>query len=116
VPIGYDLGTRSIIPIYLLDLTFLGALIIAFASVYLLSGGGRLLALLNSIWACSALLLELSLLIYAFDRVEFNLHFTDLAPVWLTNYVLGIIAAIVLVSVTVAEVYLRQNLVRPATL
>jgi hypothetical protein len=115
VPIGYDLGTRSIIPIYLLDLTFLGALVTAFASVFLLSRGGRLLAFLNSVLVCSVLLLELSVLIYIFDRGEFNLHFTDLAPVWLTNYVLGFIAAIVLASVTVAEVRLRRNLVQSKT-
>jgi hypothetical protein len=109
VGISYDLGTPYIIPIYLLDLVFLGALLIAFVSVFLLSSGGRLLAFLNSVWLCSALLFELSLLIYVFDRGEFNLHFTDLAPVWFTNFVLGISAIILLASVTAAEVYLRKN-------
>jgi hypothetical protein len=114
VGISYDVGTSYIIPIHLLDLVFLAALLIAFVSVFLLSGGGRLLAFLNSVWLCSALLFELSLLIYVFDRGEFNLHFTDLAPVWFTNFVLGISAITVLVSVTAAEVYLRRKRARVA--
>ena len=115
VAISYDIGTAYVIPIHLLDLVFLGALLIAFVSIFLLSGRGRLLGLLNSLLVCSALLFELSVLIYVFDRGEFNLHFTDLAPIWFTNYVLGVSATVLLASVTAAEVYLRKIRQQPPT-
>ena len=92
-----------------LDFVCLAALVIAFLSVFLLSKGSRLLAFLNSTTLASFLLLELSTIVYFIDRSSFNVHFTDSAPVWLTNYVLGVSSALVLASVIVTEVYLRRT-------
>lgn len=94
VGVGVDTG----IGIAVIDLVFLGVLAVAFLSVFLLSEGGLLKALSNSLAVTSALTLILSLEVYLWDRGELNLHFASLSPAWFTNLTLADSSAIVLLT------------------
>ncbi len=91
-----------------LDYVCMTVLIVVFSSVYLLSKGSRLLALLNSFAVSTFLLVELSLLVYFFDNTDFYVHFTDSSPQWFTNeFVLVVCGAALMVSVSF-EFYVRR--------
>ena len=105
VGVGVDMGTDDSI----VGLVFLAALAIAFASVFLLSTGGRLRALSNSLLVASGLTLILSLEIYLWDRGELNLHFTTLSPAWFTNLTLGLSSAMILLAAVALRLHTRPG-------
>lgn len=90
------------------DLIFLFVLSMGMVSIFLLSNGRRTAAVLNSILFASALLAELSLMVYLFVPVYMSVPFSNAAPVWLTNYVLGVLSVVSLAFATCVRLQLRR--------
>ncbi len=103
VGVGVDTG----IGVAVVDLVFLAAIAVAFISVFLLSTGGRLKALSNSLLVVSTLTLILSLEVYLWDRGELNLHFTSLSPAWFTNLTLALSSVLVLFAAVALRILVR---------